>query len=129
MRTKYNSYKQNLVAKNFPLFQEGVLDKITVKNGFSLEEVREYKKKLRDIAIESLGEKRPRHHFYEAFQDASYVSVALLWSNTKEGSKYWSDLNFRLKTLKNIPTLKNPITPASPASPILYSVQGKDKFL
>ena len=121
-KTKYNSYKQDLVAKKFPRFNSHVLDKITVKNGFTLKEVREYKSKLRAIAIDSLDE----HKLKCYFGDASSISGAFIWGETEEGIFYWNDLKIRLDNLENIPTLSNPVS--NPVSQV-FSIQGKDKLL
>lgn len=133
-RTKYNSYKQNLVAKHFPLFNEHVLSKITVRNGFSIQEVREYKGKLRAIFIASITYKDSENYCGSWVEDRATLLKSFYWSGSVEGFDYWNVLDCKLEEvhLKSIPTLpiSDIVEPApTPTSKVSYSVQGKDKAL
>ena len=100
-----NTYRCRMVAKQFPKLQKGVLDKITEKNGFTRKEVREYKRKLRDLALGSL--KKPNAKRY--FTDHKRLSVLMVWEDTAEGANYWWELAKKLYKLALIPTLTKKI--------------------
>ena len=90
--SKSNTYKCRMVAKSFPKMQEGILDKITVANGFTMKEVREYKGKLRNFAIKVLEKKNPPCDLI----DGTSLFHIMYMNRTPEGFGYWNDLDTRL---------------------------------
>lgn len=68
-----------------------IIDQICVKNGFSLKEVREIRKNLREVLPKN-NPPGPDKHNYNLPLDSAF-----LWMDTPQGHDYWKGIAKRLR--------------------------------